>query len=73
MQEIAVQYHKGKCDGKCKGRFEPTSPEDEEKMDEYGENQLLKLHVTGFKKPRSVAELNLFMACCQLVDRKSVV
>ena len=59
MQEIAVQ--------KCNGKFEPASPEDKEKMDQYGEHQLLKVRVAGFKKPRSVKELNLFMACCQLL------
>ena len=59
MIEIACQI-KGKT-------LHPASPEDLGQLSEYSQNQIVKVKVTGFKKPRSYLQLKLFWACCRSV------
>ena len=47
--------------------FHPFSKEDEEKMCEYTENQIINAKTTGVKIPRSYEQLKLYFACCQKV------
>ena len=45
----------------------PFSKEDEEKIREYPENQIVSGKITGVKIPRSYEQLKLYFACCQKV------
>lgn len=46
----------------------PFSKEDEEKIMEYTENQIINGNLTGVKIPRSYEQLKLYFACCQKVS-----
>ena len=59
MKEIALQ-RKGNL-------FYPFSKEDEERMKEYPENQIIKAKTYGVTIPRSYEQLKLYFACCQKV------
>ena len=59
MKEIALQ-RKGTA-------FLPFSKEDEERMKEYPENQIIKAKTYGITIPRSYEQLKLYFACCQKV------
>ncbi len=41
--------------------------EDEDKLSEYHDNQILKCKITGVKKPRSYEQLKLFWVLCRTV------
>lgn len=45
----------------------PLSHEDREVLWNYKQNQILRCKLQGVKKPRSVRQLNLYWATCQIV------
>jgi len=57
MQEIAVQLKNT--------ALWPYSEEDQEKLREYKENQILRAKVSGVKKPRSYKQLKGYWAACK--------
>ena len=59
MKELAAQI--------INKTLHPFSQEDVEVLGEYKENQIVKVKIRGFKKPRSVSQLRLFWACCRTV------
>ena len=44
----------------------PFTEEDKEALSEYKPNQVLKCKLQGVKKPRSLEQLGLFMACAKI-------
>ncbi len=57
MKIFAAQKNK-------RGHWVPYSLQDVDISSEFSENQICKLKVSGFKKPRSLPQLRLFWACC---------
>ena len=45
--------------------------DDEQKLSEYYDNQVLRCKITGVKKPRSYEQLKLFWACCRTVSENT--
>jgi hypothetical protein len=63
MKELFVQYKKN-----C---LYPSSEEDLEVLRHYKPNQILRCRIQGAKKPRSIRELNLYWAACNLVSENT--
>ncbi len=61
--EIAVQVKKG--------MLRPHSIEDEEEIKNLKENQIVKVKVTGVRKPRSYQQLKLYWSCCKKVSENT--
>jgi hypothetical protein len=60
MQEIFVQRKQNK--------LWPISMGDEEKIKEFPTDKVLRAQVYGVRKPRSVAQINMYFATCQCVS-----
>ena len=45
----------------------PFSQEDLDIFNEYKDNQVIRIKSTGVQKPRSMAQLRMFWACCRTV------
>ena len=58
MKELAVQLRSN--------ALFPFTEEDKEALSEYKPNQVLKCKLQGVKKPRSLEQLGLFMACAKI-------
>ncbi len=57
--EVALQLKKG--------ILYPHSIEDQEKIKDLKENQIVKAKITGVRKPRSYKQLKLYWTCCRKV------
>lgn len=60
MKELAMQKS-------SRGFWVPYSLDDQDISSEFKPNQICRVKVYGFKKERSLPQLNTFWACCQLV------
>ena len=63
MKELSVQLKNS--------LLHPLSEEDFEILREYKTNQVLRCKLQGVKKPRVLAQLNLYWATCQLVSENT--
>lgn len=52
---------------KINKKLVPFSPEDENELSSFKDNQLLIAKVSGTMKERSIRQLRLFFACCRTV------
>ena len=66
MKEIACQLRPEPC-----RHLMPFSDEDSEVLKDYKDHQILKVRLSGFKKPRSLIQLKLFWACCRTVSENT--
>ena len=63
MQEIAAQL--------INGSFYPLTLVDEEATKEYKNNQIVKLKITGVRKPRSYLQLKMYFGLCEKVSENT--